>query len=180
MDVLASDWLVHFSAHDPKAEVHYCDHTLYFVSPSSVVVYFSHFRHLLWPRWMEFNETWQEARSQRPLPSLCFSGRSGKQDGHPGLWWAETFSTSPQKLNGILNVLYEVCVLQIGKPRWSPWPLIGWGIFDFFSATAKQNSTKLYRKHDVNVLYQVCVFGPFGKPIWPPCSLIFWYISATA
>ena len=35
-----------------------------------------HFRLLLWNRWMEFNETWQEARSQRPLPSLCFSGRS--------------------------------------------------------------------------------------------------------
>ena len=32
-----------------------------------------HFRLLLWNRWTEFNETWQEARSQRPLPSLCFS-----------------------------------------------------------------------------------------------------------
>ena len=31
-----------------------------------------HFRLLLWNRWTEFNETWQEARSQRPLPSLCF------------------------------------------------------------------------------------------------------------
>ena len=29
----------------------------------------------------EFNETWQEARSQCPLPSLCWSE---KQDGHPG------------------------------------------------------------------------------------------------
>ena len=28
--------------------------------------------------WMEFNETWQEARPQRPLSSLCFSGRSEK------------------------------------------------------------------------------------------------------
>ena len=61
-----------------------------------------HFRLLLWNRWMEFNETWQEARSQRPLPSLCFSGRSEKQDGRPGLWLAEIFSTSPLKpLNGI-------------------------------------------------------------------------------
>ena len=32
----------------------------------------SHFRLLLWNRWTEFNETWQEARSQRPLPSLFF------------------------------------------------------------------------------------------------------------
>ena len=32
-----------------------------------------HFRLLLWNRWTEFNETWQEARLQCPLPSLCFS-----------------------------------------------------------------------------------------------------------
>ena len=61
-----------------------------------------HFRLLLWNRWMKFNETWQEARSQHPLPSLCFSGRSEKQDGRPGLWLPDTFSTSPLKtLNGI-------------------------------------------------------------------------------
>ena len=61
-----------------------------------------HFRLLLWNRWMEFNETWKEARSQCPLPNLCFWGPMGKQDGGPGLWLAETFSTSPLKpLNGI-------------------------------------------------------------------------------
>ena len=32
-----------------------------------------------------------EATSQRPLPSLCFSGRSEKQDGRPDLWLAETY-----------------------------------------------------------------------------------------
>ena len=47
-----------------------------------------HFRLLLRT---EFNKTWQEARSQRHLPSLCFSGRSEKQDGHPGLWLAAKF-----------------------------------------------------------------------------------------
>ena len=31
-----------------------------------------HFRLLLSNHWTEFNETWQEARSQRPLLSLCF------------------------------------------------------------------------------------------------------------
>ena len=67
-----------------------------------------HFRLLLWNRWTEFNESWQEARSQCPLPSLCFSGRSEKQDGRPGLWLAETFSTSPLKsLNGIQRNLIE-------------------------------------------------------------------------
>ena len=177
-----------------------------------------HFRLLLWNRWTEFNETWQEARSQRPLPSLCFLGRSEKQDGRPGLWLAETFSTSSLKpLNGIqwnltgskistsstkfvffwligkkqdgrpglwlaetfstsplkpLNGIQRnssgskistsstkfVFLAPIGKTRWPPWPLIGWDIFDFSSETAERNSTKLDRKQDLNVLYQVCVF----------------------
>ena len=56
-----------------------------------------HFRLLLWNRWTELNETWQKARSQSPLQSLCFLGRSEKQDGRPGLWLAETFLTSPLK-----------------------------------------------------------------------------------
>ena len=46
----------------------------------------------------------------------------------------------------------------IRKLRWPPWPLIGRDIFDFSSETAERNSKKLDRKHDLNVLYQVCVF----------------------
>ena len=137
--------------------------------PSSVRRKLSHFRLLLWNHWTEFNETLQKARSQRPLPSLCFSSRSEKQDGRPGLWLAETFSTSSLKpLNGIQQDLTEskistpstkfVFFGPIGKTRWPPWPLIGWDIFDFFSETAKRNSTKLDRKQDLNALYQVCVF----------------------
>ena len=128
-----------------------------------------HFRLLLWNRLTEFNETWQEARSQRPLPSFCFLGGSEKQDGRPGLWLAETFSTSPLKpLNGMQRNLTGskistsstkfVFFGPIGKTRWPPWPLIGWDIFDFFSETADRKSTKLDRKQDLNVLYQVCVF----------------------
>ena len=160
------------SAPEPKAQVHYCDHALSVVRPSvcpSSVVNFSHFRLLLLNRWTEFNKTWQEARSQRPLPSLCFSGRSEKQDGRPGLWLAETFLTSPLKpLNGIQRNLTGskistsstmfVFFGSIRKTRWPPWPLIGWDIFDFSSETAKRNSRKLDRKQDLNVLYQVCVF----------------------
>ena len=128
-----------------------------------------HFRLLLWNHWTEFNETWQEARSQHPLPSSCFLGRSKKQEGRPGLWLAETFSTSPLKpLNGIQRNLSGSKISTsstkfvffglIGKTRWPPWPLIGWDIFDFFSETAERNSKKLDRKQDLNVLYQVRVF----------------------
>ena len=135
------------------------------VRPS--VINFSHFRLLLLNRWTEFNETWQEARTQHPLPSLCFSGRSEKQDGRPGLWLAETFSTSPLKpLNGIQRNLTGskistsstkfVLFGSIGKTRWPPWPLIGRDIFDFSSETTERKSTKLDRKQDLNILYQVC------------------------
>ena len=160
-----------FSAPEPKAQVHYCDHALSVVRPSVClsVVNFPHFQLLLWNRWTEFKETWQEARSRRPLPSLCFSGRSEKQDGCPSLWLAETFSTSSLKTaerNSMkldreqdLNVLYQVFFCgPIRKTRWPSWPLIGWDIFDFSSETAEGNSTKLDRKQDLNVLYQVCVF----------------------
>ena len=111
----------------------------------------------------------RKRKSQRPPPSLCFSSRSEKQDGRPGLWLAETFSTSPLKpLNGIQrNIVGSkistsstkfVFFGPIGKTRWPPWPLIGWDIFDFSVETAEQNSMKLDRKQDLNVLYQVCVF----------------------
>ena len=124
---------------------------------------------LLWNHWTEYNETSQKATSQGPLPSLCFSGRSEKQDGHPGLWLAGTFSTSPLKpLNGIQRNLTGskistsstkfVFFVPIGKTRWPPWPLIGWYIFDFSLETTERNSTKLDRKHDLNIVYQVCVF----------------------
>ena len=90
-----------------------------------------HFRLLFWNRWTEFNETWQEARSQWPLPSLCFSGWSEQQNGRPSLWLAETFSTSPLKpLNGIQRNLTGSKILtsstkfvfigQISKQKWPP------------------------------------------------------------
>ena len=120
-----------FSAPEPKAQVHYCDHMLSVVCRPSSVVNFSHFWLLLWNHWTEFNETWQEARAQHPLPSLCFSGRSEKQDGRPCLWLAETFSTSPLKLlNGIQRNLTGtkistsstkfVFFRPIGKTIWPP------------------------------------------------------------
>ena len=128
-----------------------------------------HFQLLLWNCWTEFNETWEEARSKHPLPSLWFSGWSEKQGGRPGFWFAETFSTSPLKpLNRIqgnftgskISTSSTKFVLfgPIGKTRWPPWPLIGWDIFDFSSETAERNSMKLDRKQDLNVIYKVCVF----------------------
>ena len=103
------------------------------------------------------------------LYQVCVLGRSEKQDGRPGLWLAETFSTSPLKpLNGIQRNLIGskistsstkfVFFGRIRKTKWPLWPLIGWDIFDFSAETAEQISTKLDKKQDLNVLYQVCVF----------------------
>ena len=113
--------------------------------------------------------------------------KNKNEDGRPGLWLAETFSTSPLKrLNGIQHNLtgskistsstHFVFFGHIGKTRWPPWPLIGWDIFDFSSETAEQNSTKLDMKQDLNVPYRVCVFGPIGKTRWPPWPLLGWDI----
>ena len=129
----------------------------------------THFRLLHWNCWTELNETWQEARSQHPLPSLCFSSWSEKTRWSPWplIGWdifdfsSETIEwnwTKPLQEARDLNFLYQVWVFgQIEKTRWLPRPLIGWNIFDF-SETPKRNSTKLDRKQDLNVLYQVCVF----------------------
>ena len=129
-----------------------------------------------WNRYTEFNETWQEARSQRHLPSLCFSGRSEKQDYSPGLWLAKTFSTSLKPLNGIQrNLTGSVFFWADQKTSWLPWPLIGRDIFDF---SAERNSTKLVRKQYLNAVYQVWIFrADQKKTSWPPWHLIGWDIS---
>ena len=95
-------------------------------------------------------------------------GTSEIKDGHPGLSFAWTFSTSLKLLNRILNETWQEARSWwplpsfwpirnprwlIWKTRWPPWPLIGWDIFSFFSEPAEQNSTKLDRKQDLNVLY---------------------------
>ena len=161
-----------------------------------------HFRLLLWNHWMEFNKIWQDARSQRPLISLCFSGRSEEQDGRPASDLPRHFRLLLldrwTRFNETWQEARSQCPLPIlcysAKKR-PPWPLVGWDIFDSSTVTAAQNSTKLDRKENLNVLYQVRVirrnltgskistsstkfvfFGPIGKTRWPPRTLIGWDI----
>ena len=102
--------------------------------PSSVVVKFSHFR-LLWKRWTEFNETRQEVRSQCPLPSLCFSRRSGKKTRWPPrplIGWnifdffSETADRIQQHLTeSKISMSSTKCAIfrSIRKLRWPPCPI---------------------------------------------------------
>ena len=141
----------------------------------------SHFRLLLWRCWKECNETWQEARSLRPLPSSSFSCQSEKQDGHSGLRLAETFSTSLKRLNGFQRNLTGskisisstnfVFFRPNSKQKGPPWSILlkvarytlvhdmwPFGPLVYFSSeTAEHDLKKLYRKQDLNVLFQVYV-----------------------
>ena len=159
-----------FNAPELKAQVHYCDHALYVVH-SSVVIFFSHFQ-LLWNRWSEFNETWEEARSKSHLLSLCFGADWKKMTALTSDWLRHFRLFFWKPVNGIQQNLTGskiwtssikfVFFGPIGGTRWPPLPLIGWDIFDF-SEIFEGNLTKLDRKQDLNVLYQVCVFGAEQK-----------------
>ena len=147
-----------------------------------------HFRLLLWNCWSEFNETWQEARPQLLLPSLCFSGRSEKQDGRPGLWLAETFSTSSLKpLNGIQRNLTG------SKISMSSTKFVFFGPIEkkkdgrpglWLAETFSTSSLKLLNGIQRNLTgsktsmssTKFVFFGPIGKTRWPPWPLIGWDI----
>ena len=133
-----------------------------------------HFRLLLWNHWMEFNETWKEARSKRPPPRLCFSGRLEKQDSHPGLWLAEAFSTSPLKpLNGIQQNLTGrkistssnkfVFFKSIGGTRWPP----GLSFAETFSTSPPWPLNKIQRNLTGSKISMsstnFVLFGPIKK-----------------
>ena len=75
-------------------------------------------------------------------------------------WCLRDHSVDKNELKVTLQ-MYK-CILDAIQHQFS------WDIFDFSSETGEQNSTKLDRKQDLKVLYQVCVFGPIGKTRWPP------------
>ena len=187
MAVLASDWLRHFRLLLWKPlEGIQRNLTGSKISMSSTkFVFFGLIGKTRWPSWpligwdiFDFffettggNSTKLDRKQDlNVLYQVCvFPGWSKKQDGRPGLWLGETFSTSPMKpLNRIKQNLTGSKITTsstkfvffgpIGITRWPSWPLIGWDIFDFFSETAERNSMKLDRKQDLNILYQVCVF----------------------
>ena len=55
-------------------------------------------------------------------------------------------------------------------------PSLTFHLFNFSSETTEQNSTKLDRKQELNILYQVCVFRADRKNKRPHWPLIDWDI----
>ena len=49
-------------------------------------------------------------------------------------------------------------VLTVYQQKWLFWPLISWGIVDFFSATEERILTKLDRKQVLNIFHHVSIF----------------------
>ena len=186
--ILASDWVKHFSTSSPHPLNGFWRNLTGNKSsmPSIKFVFFVPIRNprwLPWPligwnifrlllrnRWMDFEETWQEASPQCPLSSLCFSCRSEIQDGRPGLWLAETFfefftATAKWILTKldrkqVLNALYQLLVFHADRSSRMAALAYDWlkSFFDFFSATAEWILTKVNRKLVLNALQQGCVF----------------------
>ena len=146
-----------------------------------------HFRLLLWNCWTELNETWREARSQRPLPSLCFSGRSEKQDGHPGLWLAETFRLLLWNRWMELNETWQEARSQrplpslcfSGRSEKQDGHLCLW-LADTFSTSPLKSLNGLQWNLTGSKIStsstKFVFFGPIGKKRWPPWLLIGWDI----
>ena len=115
-----------------------------------------------------------------------FFGPIEKQEGRSASYWLRHFRLllwnhwtefdETLREARIQRPLPSLCFWADQKTKMGAWPLIGWDIFDFSSETTERNLTKLYRKQELNVLYQVFVFGPIGKPKWPPRPLICWYM----
>ena len=99
-----------------------------------------HLRLPLWNRWTKFHDTWQEARSQRSLPSLCFcADQKNMVSTRPLIRWdifdfSKTAEWNSTKLDGKqdVHVLYQVCVFR--TDRKSKWPPGVW-LADTFSTS---------------------------------------------
>ena len=186
MAALASDWLKHFSTSPQLLNGFSGQLTGSMSSTSSANLCFScrseiqdgrpglwlakTFIDFLRNRWMDFDETWQEASPQCPLRlyQVCVfhADRKSKMAALASDWLKHFTTTSLQWLNGfwwnltgsksstpsIMFVFSFRSKIQDGRP--GLW--LTETFFDIFCATAEWILTKPDRKPDA--LYQVCAF----------------------
>ena len=112
-----------------------------------------HFRPLKKNHYMYWHQFFRNVPLVVLKKCLYFLLRSEIQDGHHGLWLTETFLTSsPEQLHVLPQNFPQMflewswrCVVTFWcdrNPRWLPWTLIDWDIFDFFSTTSALRITK--------------------------------------
>ena len=165
-----------------------------------------YFRHLLWNRWAEFNETclWLYetfsaffATAERNSSKLCgvfFSGRLENQDSCPVLWLAETFSIfffANAEKNSIkpdarfqrpLQDLGFLGRLEIPDGRPGLWSA---ETFFTFPQNPKNGSLRNLTKSKISTSFtKFGFFLPISNPRRPPWPLIGWdmfdFFSETA
>ena len=151
-----------FSAPEPKARVHYCDHTLSVVRLSSVVNF--HIFDFSSETTVQNSTKLDRKQDLNVLYQVCVfrADRKNKMAVLSSDWLRHFLTSSLKPLKGILRNLTgsktSMCSTKfvffgpIGKPRWPPRPLIGWDIFYFSSETPEPNWKKLGRKQDLKVL----------------------------
>ena len=150
------------SAPVPTAQMHYRDHALSVVRPSSltyqIFVFFSDITE-------RYSTKFDRKQDLNVLYQVCVFRADQKSKMATRLWLAEKFSNCfLHLLNGIQRNLTGnkistfstnfVFFEPIGKPRCH---LIGWDIFRIFLYN------RIQRKQDVNVFYQVCVFWAYQE-----------------
>ena len=151
--------------------------------PSTKFLFFGTIGKTKWPPWpligwdiFDFSSETAEQNSAKldrkqalnAFYHVCVFQANREKRKRPLIGW-DIFDFSSETVKGIRRNLIGskiatpftkfVFFRWIGKTKWPPWPMIGWDIFDFSYETTERNSTKLDRKQDLNVLYQVCVIS---------------------
>ena len=146
-----------------------------------------HFWLLLWNSWREFKESWQKARTQCTLPSLCFSGDWKNKMAAPASYWLREFQFL---LWNCRTEFDEIC--KEARPQ-RPLPsLCFWANWKFKMVAPAYDWLRhlrlLLRNRWMELketwleaisqcsLPTFCLLGPSEKPRWPPQSLIGWSI----
>ena len=138
-----------------------------------------HFRLLLCDCYFEFNETWKEARSKRPLPRLCFSGRLEKQDGHPAsdwlrhsrlLLWNRWMEFNKIHRKQYLIVFYHVCFFRADRRNKIAAPACDWLRHFRFSPMKPLNwiEQNLTGRKISTSSNKFLFFGSIRGTRWPP------------
>ena len=147
-----------------------------------------HFRLLLWKCWTEFIKTWQEARSQSPLPKFVFFGLIGKRRWLPWpldwlrhfwlpLWnrWAEFNETWEEARSQ--RQIPSLCFSgrsekQDGHP--GLWFAETFSISPLILLNGIQSNLTGSKISMSSIKFEI--FRPIGKTRWPPWPLIGWDI----